>query len=114
MLEDMVTVKKESSIIKIKKPKGKTTFLKIRYPYGRCVNLGPIMRKTNFAVVKFEIMPDINSSGPGNIRVLFNDPVNGVQMVPTEFEMKGDSVIIPIKSNGLYKKSRPNYLNFNM
>ena len=104
MLEDMVTVKRESSILKIKNPKGKTTFLKIRYPYGRCVNLGPLMRKTNFEVVKFEILRDTNSTRPGNIQVLFNDPINGVQMVPTEFEMKGDSVNIPIKPEGLYKK----------
>ena len=104
MLEEMVTVRKNSPIIKIKKPKGKTSFRRIRYPYGRRVNLRPRMRKNNLAVVKFDILREINSSGPGNIRVLFNDPVNGVQMVPTEFEIKGESVNIPIKPEGLYKK----------
>ena len=51
MLEDMVIVKKESPIIKMKTPKGKTTSLRIRYPYGRYDNIGLIMRKTNFAEI---------------------------------------------------------------
>ena len=99
MLEDMVTVKKDSLIIKIKNPKGETTFLKTRYPYGRCVNLGPKMKKTKSLLVSFHVLHEMNSSATGNIQVFFNDPVNGAQMIPTDFEMKGNAVNNPIKSN---------------
>ena len=60
MLDDILTVNCDSKIIKIEKPEVDITFMKPRYPYGRCLNLGPGIRKKNNAVniIKFDITPD--------------------------------------------------------
>ena len=82
------------------------SFLRPRYPYGRCFNLGPgiRMRNNKFDVIEMTIKPEKNENEKEYAQVYFQDPINGAQILPKDFEMKGDPLKIPIKAENLFKK----------
>ena len=86
-----------------------TSFLYPTYPRGRCINLGPEMRHRDQPVIKFYIL---ELKDEENIQIFFQDPINGAQLLPNQFQMRGDSVEIGTDQSGLYKKYKTKISKF--
>ena len=105
-MEDILTVKKDSALLKMGYPEVEINFEKANYPHGRCVNLGPGMRNINKTedYVRISWFSPNNYEKHENIEVFFKDPINGAQLLPIDFEMKGDAIEAPIKPYGFLRK----------
>ena len=79
-------MKKNMTIIKIKKHKIELEWKHPKYPFGRCMNLGPGIRAMNktLDLIVFQII-STNTPIDSNVRVLFKDPINGKDWIPTGF-----------------------------
>jgi hypothetical protein len=99
-MEDILTVK--TNVIVIKSIDGnhlESTYKNPSYQNGRCLNLGPGIRKNN--TTKNNLMFSIVSENIPNasdwVKVLFQDPINGRDIIPIVFEMKGDPIKVETK-----------------
>ena len=91
LLEDILTVNNDSFKINVT-PKIDQSFLRPRYPYERCINYGPGIRKRNRTVNVIEFSSISGNTENENIQLYFQDPVNGAQILPKEFEMKAQKI----------------------
>ena len=112
MLEDILTVKEDSSFLKIKDPQVQLNFEKPGYPSGRCANLGPGIRNMNKTAEFTWFILESNFAINENVEVFFQDPINGAQLLPTDFEMEGDAVEVQIKPYGNLRKFKTRISKF--
>ena len=125
LLEDILAVNNDSFKINMMAPDDSLkmnviapvisqSYLHPRYPYGRCINLGPgfRMRKDDTNAIVFSITTENNETEKEYAQVYFQDPINGALILPTEFEMKGDQLKIPIKAQNSFRKFKTKISKF--
>ena len=106
VLEDILEVKKNATLIKMMKPQLDLTFKNPSFQNGRCVNLGPSIRNGNITwdSLVFSVLSEKIPETYKNVRVLLQDPISGGDILPIVFEMKGDSIKIETKPEKKYRR----------
>ena len=124
LLEDILAVNNDSFKINMMAPDDSLkmnviapvisqSYLHPRYPMEG-VSRGPgfRMRKNDTNAILFSITSENNENGKEYAQVYFQDPINGALILPTEFEMKGDQLKIPIKAQSLFRKFKTKISKF--
>ena len=84
----------------------KWTLNKPSYQNGRCLNLGPAIRQSNVTLkyLWFYLVSENIPEYFEQVKVVFQDPINGRVLLPIVFEIKGDEVNIDTKPEKKLRK----------
>ena len=99
-MENILAVKNKVTLIKnVDGTQLKWTLNKPTYQNGRCLNLGPAIRKSNVTrdILRFQLVSENIPENVERVKVVFQDPINGGGLLPIVFEMKGDAITIDTK-----------------
>ena len=108
----MLTQENDEPSIRILNQKYDLIFLHPRYPHGRCINIGPEMKETAEPIVKIFINISGKLEREDGFKVFFINPINGASIIQNQFSMKGDSIQLQTKPQGIYKKFKTKIAKF--
>ena len=107
LMEEILAVKKNVTLLKnYDGTHLEGNLIKPSYQNGKCFNLGPAIRENNVTrdILWFSIVSQNIPNNSGQVKVVFQDPINGGVLLPIVFEMRGDAININTKPENKLRK----------